>query len=329
MYPPSSNLDLPNVRWLGPGDGDSLVLLLRACYRETYSHAVLYEHGRFDELWRTGELVSAGAFDAKGELVGHTGFWRKDPLGDYVEVGLSMIHPDHRRGFKLPVGAWAAVLNFWTGRVGYIHQHTTTRHPAAQLYAARYMRARPSGWVFEYALDEVVVDLAEQPAPMHALSSSTVLGPARIHDLAVPSGAWTEWLAELIELGAPGARLSLVEPRPARFSLETFETSAGLDLRRRLVTLDGEADELNATARVELVHLPMRTREVAAAFAELIEHGYVPVCVRQHDRRCSEIVLQHLPDRSHAVTMLGEMQLLGPTLAQLAAGWTSACSRTS
>ena len=151
---------LAGVRWLiGKADEASLVRLLRACYGETYSHRGLYQPGVFQSLWSTGALASLGDFDEAGGLRGHTGLWFKDPGGDFVESGLSLAAPAvrqvRRRAGEAAVWPW--LLQQLAGSVELVHQHTTTLHRGAQLYALRYMGARLSGLIPAYAVRERLV----------------------------------------------------------------------------------------------------------------------------------------------------------------------------
>ncbi len=330
------DLGLPGVRWLGAGDGPRLVELVRACYGETYSYAGLYRAHEIEALWAEGVLLSLGHEDELGQLDGHTGFWRKDPKGEYVESGLSLIRPRARRGFGVdPTAMWRALLERWSQCAAFIHQNTTTRHPRAQLYAARYMRARPTGWVFDYALGERLVELAEDAAPMHALTMSTALHPAGSESgpgpaLAVPRGRWADWLAKLLRGVLPTATVVPVDCSGERASvkLEPIEDNPSLALRRRAVVGLGAVASAMPPARVELVHLPMQPALVAATWASLEADGHVPVGVRPHARRSCEIVLQRLHlDRAREAA--AEMTLAGSHVRELAREWLEACARTS
>jgi hypothetical protein len=328
-----TDLGLPDVRWLGPGDGPLLAELVRACYGETYSYAALYRAEEIEALWACGVLLSLGHVDEHGRLDGHTAFWRKDPKGDYVESGISLVHPGSRRGFGVdPAAMWQGLLERWTRVTSFIHQSTTTRHGSAQLHAARHMRARATGWIFDYAIDEVLVGLAEAPAPMHALTMSTALGSSA-PALAVPEGPWAAWLGELVRETQPAAVVSAVacseEIEP--LALESIEHNQSLDLRRRVIAgLEARADPgpEPARARVDLLHLPMQPALVSAAWASVLAAGYLPVGVRPHRQRTSEIVLQRVepPRAREAIT---SMVLAGARVRRLADEWLEACARTS
>lgn len=328
-----TDLGLPDVRWLGPGDGPLLAELVRACYGETYSYAALYRPEEIEALWAGGVLLSLGHVDEHGRLDGHTAFWRKDPRGDYVESGISLVHPGARRGFGVdPVLMWQGLLERWARATAFIHQSTTTRHPSAQLHAARHMRARPTGWIFDYAIGEVLVGLTETPAPMHALTMSTALcssAPA----LAVPEGPWAAWLGELVHEAQPAAAVSTVScsEEIGPLALESIEHNQSLDLRRRVITgLETRASPRPepSRARVELLHLPMRPALVSAAWASVLAADYVPVGVRPHRQRTSEIVLQRI-DRPRAREAIASMVLAGARVRRLADEWLEACARTS
>ncbi len=332
-------LSLPGVRWLGPGDGQRLVDLVRACYGETYSYAAFYQPEEIEALWASGSLLSLGHVDDQGRLGGHTGFWNKDPNREYVESGLSLIRPDARRGFAVePATMWRMLLEHWARTTEFMHQNTTTRHVRAQLYAARYMRARPTGWIFDYAIGEVLVGLAEAPAPMHALTMTTALSPHGLAPtLAVPEGPWAGWLARVVGGALPEAVVVPVAYTRASTStslaFEPIEWNPSLALRRRAVRLTSDvlasSDASSSPARVDLVHLPMLTEHVAAAWSSLLARGYLPVGVRPHRRRPSEIVLQFLPRSDRCADMIASMSLAGPPVQRLATEWLQTCERTS
>lgn len=329
-----ADLGLAGVRWLGPGDGPRLVELIRACYGETYSYAALYRPDAIEAAWASGSLRSLGHVDAGGRLDAHTGFWIKDPRGDYVESGLSLIDPSARRGFGLDsITMWRSLLERWARVVGFIHQNTTTRHIRAQLYAGRIMRAVPTGWVFDYALDEVLIGLAETPAPMHALTMTTVLRPSANRPiLAVPDGPWAGWLTDMLLGVLPDARVvACAGPSRSRpLALESVEDNPSLGLRRRVV-VDGGDDEESAEprARVELIHVPMQPEILAANWSALMHRGYVPVGIRPHRSRVCEIIVQAIADRDRCADAITSMNLAGPRLGRLALQWLETCARTS
>lgn len=330
------DLGLPGVRWLGAGDGERLVELVRACYGDTYSYASLYDPAEVEARWADGSLLSLGHLDEAGRLDGHTGFWRKDPADEHVESGLSLIRPGARRGFPVdPAAMWQVLLERWARFTGLIHQNTTTRHTRAQLYAARHMRARPTGWIFDYALGETLVGLAEAPAPMHALTMTTVLRPdAAGPGLAVPRGPWAGWLTELVRGVLPAAVVTPVacSAERVRLVLAPLEHNPSLALGR--LRVEGVAAVPTPTAdaptpaRVALVHLPMEAPRVAAAWSSLLASGHVPVGLRPHLQRPSEIVLQ-ATTAAHAREALAAMSLAGPRVRSLADGWLEACAHTS
>jgi len=331
-----TELGLPGVRWLAAGDGGLLAELVHACYGDTYSYAALYRAEEIEALWAEGSLLSLGHIDENGRLDGHTGFWRKDPNGEYVESGVSLVHPGARRGFGVdPVQMWQALLERWSLATAFIHQNTTTRHAHAQLHAARHMRARPTGWIFDYALGEALVGLSELPAPMHALTMSTALHPGA-PALAVPDGPWAAWLAELVHEVLPAAVVTAVpcSPKLGALVLEPIEHNQSLGLCRRVVSgleasIDGSASHAaEPLARVELLHLPLQPELVSATWASLLGAGYLPVGVRLHQRRTSELVLQRVT-AAHARESITSMVLAGARVRKLADGWLEACARTS
>lgn len=288
---------LAGVRWLiGTADEASLIALLRACYGETYSHRGLYQPGAFQALWSTGALASLGDFDEAGALRGHTGLWFKDSGGDFVESGLSLVAPTSRQVRRRAgeAAVWPWLLQQLAASVELVHQHTTTLHRGAQLYALRYMGARLSGLIPAYAVRERVVGLSESGATMHALMMTTLLRPLpeERRTILVPAGPHAGWLTRLaLELGL-GAR-EVPRAAPARARLADLERAAGLGLVRQRATVDGAepaAPLPEAEARLELVHLPAQQEELATLSEPLYQAGYLPVGLRLGVRRSHEIL---------------------------------------
>jgi hypothetical protein len=305
------------MRELGPGDEGALRALVRRVYGDTYSYRRLYEAGGIAGLIESGQVSLWGDFAASGELASHTGFFYKDPRGDYVESGMSLRNPAVRP-VTTDTEVWRRFFEWLGTRFAYIHQNTTTYHPLAQRYAERYMRACPTGLVVDYAVGERLVGLACSEAPMHALTMTTVIAGHRRPDVRVPRGPWAEWLAT-IALGL-GLAPVVVDPKSFPLAVGPIEHNTALDLRRRSVA---RAGELLAPAqhRVELIHVPLDER--LGAFAELVSAGYVPVGLRPHATRPHELVMQHLADRP-ALAMR-----LAPSGAALVTGWNEACARAT
>lgn len=328
--------EVGGMRLLGEQDEGALVALLRAVYGETYAYRALYQPGGVAALIRSGGVALWGDFDPAGELRSHTGFLFKDPKGDYVESGLSLRSARARPGTPDAV-VWARLFDWLAERCVLVHQNTSTRHPLAQRYAARYMRARPTGFIVDYVEGERLVGFAHPETPMTALTMTTVVRPDRLPPSSrprlVPSGPWGAWLAEVLtSLGVAPAVVGEGEV-PFDVGLADIEHNASLSLRRRALVHVAEAPSLQEAlaapaARVDLVHLPCDAR--MRAFPALERAGFVPVGVRLHATREDEVVLQRLPGarRRWAMDALEAAELLPPG-RQLVEGWRTTCARTS
>jgi hypothetical protein len=315
---------LLGVRWLsGAEDEARLIGLLRACYGDTYSHRGLYLPGAFQALWSAGGLASLGDFDEAGALRGHTGLWFKDPQGDFVESGLSLVAPAARQGRRRAgeAAVWPWLLQQLTASVALVHQHTTTLHKGAQLYALRYMGARLSGFIPTYTMRERLVGLHEGGATMHALMMTTLLRPLpeERRTILIPPGQHAEWLTRLaLELGLLAGVVAPAAPAAAR--LTELERSSGLGLLRRRATVDRGAPPLiDAGARVELIHLPAQEEELATLSGPLYEAGYLPVGLRLGVKREHEILWWRgaLPPG-----LLAQMALVRPAWEEIIEAWS-------
>ena len=324
------------MRLLEERDEPAFVALLREVYGETYAYRALYEPGAVAALIRSGRAALWGDFDPAGRLLSHTGFLCKDPRGDYLESGLSFRSSRAREGTPDAV-VWARLFAWLEERCVLVHQNTSTWHPLAQRYAARYMRARPTGLIVDYVIGERLVGLAHPTTPMQALTMTSVVRPDRLpspsHPRVVPRGPWGAWLAGVLrELGVE-AIVASEGAASTRLGLDEIERNAALDLVRRAVTRAPAevslAAELAApAARVDLLHLPCDDR--MAAYPELERAGYVPVGVRPHATRADEVILQRLPGarRSEAMDALAAAELSPPGRA-LVEGWRAVCAQTT
>jgi hypothetical protein len=330
------------MRLLEERDEPAFVALLREVYGGTYAYRALYEPGGVAALIRSGRAALWGDFDAAGRLLSHTGFLSKDLRGDYLESGLSFRGGRAREGVPDAV-VWARLFAWLEERCVFLHQNTSTWHPLAQRYAARYMRARPTGLIVDYVEGERLVGLVHPTTPMQALTMTSVVRPDRLpspsHPRVVPPGPWGAWLAGVLrELGVAAIDASASESAASastsmRLGLGEIERNAALDLVRRAVTRAPAevplAAELEApAARIDLLHLPCDDR--MAAYPEIERAGYVPVGVRPHATRADEVILQRLPGarRREAMAALKAAELLPPGRA-LVRGWLSACAQTT
>jgi hypothetical protein len=285
------------VHALRAEDEAAFQALLRAVYGETYSHQSLYRPGGLRALLDERALLW-GEFDEHGDLVGHTGFLRKDPRGDYSESGLSFARPGRvARRVRSDLEdrtLWPRLLS--SAETPLVHQHTTTWHPLAQRYAERYLGARFSGLVLRYTVGERLEGFASRDI-MDAVALTSVVAPLAERSAArVPEGPFADWLCTLFaNFGREVQRVSCETSCPTG-SLETFERSEGLDLVRRVVVRS--RDPLSPSTvppsgtRTDLVHLP--TDERIHAFNTITNCGYLPVGIRIHATRPDEVVFQRL-----------------------------------
>lgn len=322
------------MRLLDERDEPAFVALLREVYGETYSYRALYEAGGVATLIRSGSAALWGDFDPSGQLLDHTAFLFKDPRGDYVESGMSFRGARAREGTPDAV-VWARLFEWLHERCVFVHQNTSTWHPLAQRYAARYMRARPTGVIVDYVIGERLAGLAHPTTPMQALTMTTVVRPDRLPSLPrlVPRGPWGAWLAGVLgDLGITALPCNATGTLQG-LGIEAIERNPALDLLRRVVKLSPAGAPLAAalgaeTARIDLLHLPCD--QLMAAFPALEHAGYVPVGVRPHATRPDEVILQRLagPRRGEASAALAAAALAPPGRA-LVEGWLSACAQTT
>lgn len=284
----------------GPADEAQVIGLLRSCYGESYGHGELYQPGVLQGLWASGRLGSLGSFAADGALVGHTGLWFKDPAGDFVESGLSLVAPPQRgvpRDDK-ESALWPWLLGELSERFAFIHQQTTTLHPAAQRYAMHHMRARFAGWLPRYTQGESLVGLPSSPPTMHALMMTTCLRPLA-GSILLPAGPHAGWLAGLAsELGLTPEVVpsSASSPSACAWSAEVLDEAPGLGLRRRrlgLAAVGAPPLELAPGPggwRVEVLHVPCVAEVTQASAAALYAAGFAPVGLRPGALRPHEVV---------------------------------------
>jgi hypothetical protein len=323
------------MRLLEERDEPAFVALLREVYGDTYSYRSLYEPGGTAALIRSGRAFLWGDFDEAGQLLSHTGFLCKDPRGDYLESGMSFRGARARTGTPDAV-VWSRLLDWLRERAVFVHQNTSTWHPLAQRYAARYMRARPTGVIVDYVVGERLVGIAHPTTPMQALTMTSVVRPDRLPPPSpprtVPRGPWGAWLQSVFA----GLGIEAVEIETGAFAstlgIEAIERNPALDLVRRVVAraahaaMDCAIDDVSA--RIDLLHLPCDDR--VAAYPALERAGYVPVGVRPHATRPDEVVLQRLagPRRGEARSALAGAALAHPGRA-LVERWLAACAQTT
>ena len=324
------------MRLLEGRDESAFVALLREVYGETYAYRALYEPGAVAALIRSGRAALWGDFGPSGELLSHTGFLCKDPRGDYLESGMSFRGASARTGTPDAV-VWAHLFDWLRDRCVLVHQNTSTWHPLAQRYAARYMRARPTGVIVDYVIGERLVGLVHPTTPMQALTMTSVVRPDRLlppsHPRLVPRGPWGAWLRSVLSGLGITAIAEASFAAPSALGLDEIERNPALDLVRRAVTSAPASAPLAAllevpAARIDLLHLPCDER--MAAYPELERAGYVPVGVRPHATRADEVILQRLPGARlrEAGSALAAAELAPPGRA-LVEGWRAVCAQTT
>lgn len=331
---------VPAVRWLqSDQDAEALRNLIRACYGQSYSYADLYRPGGLEEAWRSGALISMGEFVDDGSLRGHTGFWAKDPTGDALESGLSLVDPKRRRHARAnEKRVWNTLREGLAPLVSFVHQHTTTLHPMAQRYALRHMHARPSGLIPFYACGESVLGLEESGADMHALCMTTLLRPDdELAPLWLPLGPWHGWLSACADALALDRQEDERAPdqHDAAPGIETIELNEALGLRRRRVSHGGlwhqRVTTLHANGhhRVELVHVSA-VEGITAASRALHSAGFVPCGVHPRGGGTPhDIVFVHAPHPARLAEAVRSAKLATPDLQQFWATWCEVCERIS
>lgn len=322
----ASTPPVPGVRWLhGAEDEARLVALLRAGYGNTYGHRGLYETGAFLALWASRRLASLGWFDDEGHLRAHTGVFHKDASADFVESGLSIVAPAARRERQRTREAalWEWLRKELCQCAAFMHQHTTTLHPGAQLYAQRYMKARLCGLIPNYVTGEQVLGLAERGDTMHALMMTTFLQPLTAERSAIllPSGPHAEWLSVLAQ--SVGLATQVVPRAPGALAeVSELEHAEVFGLIRRRVTVarrGGGTQICPASARVDLIHLPAQEAALACLCEPLYIAGYKPIGLRLGRVAAHEIIWWRgvVPAR-----LLQEMIIVHPVWEEMISLWS-------
>jgi hypothetical protein len=313
------------ARILTEKDEPAFQRLLRAVYGETYSYRELCTVGGYAALLARGAARCWGDVADDGELHAHTAFLLKDPRGEYTESGMSLRNASLRSPGRSEDGAvWRTLLEDARRHAPLLHQNTTTRHPLAQRYAVRHLGARPTGFILAYTRDEQLIGLPQTGSETHALTMTTVLADrARpIETAALPSSRFAPWLEDL--LARWGIRVVRTERVERAFALDTLEENASIGLRRRAVSRarpeEPPADILARRAwRTELIHVPCDER--LATGPALEAYGYVPVGLRPHARRPSEVIFQQIADRADARERLRHIALVGDDARAIVRGW--------
>ncbi len=330
---------VPRVRWLdSSSDADALRTLIQASYGDTYAHTSFYKEGVLESLWAHGSLCSMGMFSPDGDLMGHTGFWCKDPHGDFIESGLSLVHPQSRQSDRIDdKGFWRPMLKALADITPFLHQSTTTLHPMAQLYALHHLRATPAGLLPFYTTHERVIlpgqtdhHTSTQPdAPMHALCMSTHLRPQEALPTAtLPDGPWRTWLAALADLlHIPTQQDPHTPSRPE--AQHILENNTDFGIQRRQVTPQSPGlDKLrqNPAPRLDLIHL-QAAPGITSASNQLLAQGYLPVALRPHHSQVPHIVYQHLS--VNTAQALNDAHLATDPIRTMWQDWMQLCKRTS
>lgn len=313
------------ARRLDAADEPAFQRLLTTVYGDSYAYRDLYAPGGYARLLARGDVVSWGDVADDGELHSHTAFLCKDPRQSYVESGLSLRNPSLASNGRTPDHVvWEALLGEARELAPLLHQNTTTQHPLAQRYARRHMRARPTGFIVDYAVGEHIVGMPPPGGPMQALTMTTVLRDdttARPTRAPLPSTPYSNWLSGL--LASWGVEAVDAAPSKDAAGLDPVEWNSAIDLRRRAVSRASRATDATdgRAPRTDLIHVPCDER--LATLAELVERDYVPVGVRPQRARPVEVVLQCLPHgrRQEARARLRAASLVGDDARALVRAW--------
>jgi hypothetical protein len=294
------------ARPLAADDDVPFRALLREVYGETYAHSSMYHAGSVGAMLAQGHALW-GEFAEDGSLIAHTAFLAKDPIGDYVESGLSFasraLAARRMRAAHDEPRVWAELLAGLASP--YMHQHTTTWHKLAQRYAHQHLHAKFAGFVFDYTIGEQLTGIKAHDS-MHAVTLTTELGPRErspagdVRLWLPPTDTFADWLSALAESFGILISSNLNTVAVASSSLpclSNFEYHADQGLARAVVLVQASAEAiklatLRHASRVALVHLPIDARIVH--YGALRAAGYVPVGIRAHATRPSEIVLQYM-----------------------------------
>ena len=157
------------VRLVAPEEASHLVGLIQRCYGETYIAPSFNSEAAVDELLRSGQLHSIGAFTERGELVGHMGIALRPHGGITADAGMTLVDPAFRgRGIARRVAVGLAQQAMALGMVG-VHDYPVTVHAATQRIGAGF--GVDTGLMLANMPADVVFQEMETPSPGARTSS--------------------------------------------------------------------------------------------------------------------------------------------------------------
>ncbi|MDS4031120.1 MAG: GNAT family N-acetyltransferase [Candidatus Contendobacter sp.] len=132
------------IRRLQADDALAVSRCIHACYGYSYVYDFVYYPDRLAAMNASGELISAVAVAADGEVLGHAALIRSDPTARTGELGVAAVSPRYRSGgVAHQLSAW---LLDWAARQGWhgVNANAVTSHPFSQHLCAR-LDFRPCG----------------------------------------------------------------------------------------------------------------------------------------------------------------------------------------
>ena len=176
------------IRLLGPDEADLVVRAIRSAYGDSYDVAWCYDPVEIAHRLAHGQMVSAAAFTAAGDLLGHAALTRHDHDDQVVHAGQAVSLPEARghhvfTRVKAHLADWARAR----GILG-IFSEATAAHPYSQR-ANLDLGATETGILLAWIPATVANDATTLTAPVRA---SVVLyhlrtNPAPAHPVYAPA----------------------------------------------------------------------------------------------------------------------------------------------
>ncbi len=176
------------IRLLGPDEAELVVTAIRAAYGDSYDVPWLYDPVEIARRLAHGQMVSAAAFTASGDLLGHAALTRHDHDDQVVHAGQAVSLPE-ARGHHVFTRVKAHLADWARGRgILGIFSEATAAHPYSQK-ANLDLGATETGILLAWIPATVANDATTLAEPVRA---SVVLyhlrtNPAPAHPVYAPA----------------------------------------------------------------------------------------------------------------------------------------------
>ncbi len=179
MVAPANGGEKPGevtTRRLKPADAAGLRHCFERCYGLSYPHGNFYDNAALARRVESGDLRSVIAVAPGGEIVGHTGLFRRHPNAAVVEAGNMIVDPGYRGSGVLRLLGEALVERCREeGFAGFIH-YPTTAHEVMQRTSIRFGGVE-TGVMLAYVSEETDYREVEVDQPDGRLAVTVVYQP--------------------------------------------------------------------------------------------------------------------------------------------------------